>query len=474
MSALIFSSDKFFSISAPKPLRYRAEVSGENYVGLFAEIIGGTGNTFFVKGDWRQFLRSSPTQTLTLTEIGVGQQFTSNQGFSYNSVDDRTEILTSEPFDAKWDTIESSNFAPIFEPLIQELITEWQDQGDILLGPIKESHTVITFNNNDEFFERFIDLFLNGNDDEFKLIIYRRNDADTDWDLEWAGNMVVDGLEWDNMDKPRPNSFRAIDGINMLKDVNYEEALTGTTAQPLISHLITALGYINTSQFWGASDAYIRESNEYVSTDIAGLTDSDSVFEYAFFDDRVFIQTDNDDILEGLDVYSVIVAIMEILSCRIFLAQGIWWVQQIRNFNNPTVIVFREFTTSIGAASTRGTFNHKKTVGQGDRAKDLVQMTGGTFNNHVGLLNVKIVAEQPGLVQNTVDDTVGRLSNATLTFNRQYSLGRASGGIGTGAKIRIEFWIDELINPEPLGTYFFECQLKMIGGGIVLFKAVML
>lgn len=462
MSALIFSSDRLFSISGPLPLRYKAEVSGENYVGLFAEITGGAGNTFFVAEDWTDYLQNA--QGIEVTEIGVSTDTSTVITFSYNSGLNRTEIEIGIPFDSKWDTIEGTDFAPTFAPLIKDLETEWEDQGDVLLAAIKESHTNIEYYNNDVFFDRFIDLFLNSNDDEFKLVIYRRNAGDTDWDLEWVGNMVVDGLEWDNMDKPRPFSFRAIDGINMLKDVNYAEALTGSANLPLIEHLITALGYINTSQFFG-SGPYIRESNEYESVDVPGLTDSDSVFEYAFFNDRVFIERNNDDTIQGVPVYSVIVAIMEILSCRIFLAQGVWWVQQIRNFNNLNIIVYREFTNSIGNPPIKAQYNHKKTLGQGDRSKDLVQMARGKFNNHPGLLNVKVTAEQPGLVQSIVDDTIGRLSNATKDFQRVYDLGNASGGIGVGAKIRIEFMVDELSNPTAPGTYFFQCQLQITTPG---------
>jgi len=466
MSALIFSSDQMWSLSGPLPLRYKVEISGEGYVGLNADIIGGIGpSTFYVAGDWRDFIQNGQGVLLTETGVGTFAALVVNPAV-YNSGEDRTEIDLNTAFDAKWDTIEGTDFAPIFEPLIKELTTEWEDQGDILLSAIKPSHSLLTYYNDDEWFERFYqDLFLNSNDDEWKMVIYRRNDADTDWNLEWVGNMTLDLTEWDNMDKPRPYTFKAYDGINMLKTVHYAEALTGTADQPLISHLLTALSYINTSQFWPTPDPYIRESNEYVSTDIAGLTDSDSAFEYAFFDDRVFIERNDDDIIQGIFVFDVIKAIMEILSCRIFLAEGVWWVQQIRNFANPTTIVYREFTNSLGVPSTRGTYSHKKTVGQGDRAKDLVQMVGGKFNNHKGLLNVKILAEQPGLIQSTVADTIGRLSHATTTFQRTYELGNTSGGVGSDAKIRIEFMVDELINPEPLGTYFFECQLKIIGGG---------
>ena len=53
MSEVIFES-QFYSLSDHD---YRVRLYGKNYVGLYAGIIGGTGNVFYVQDDWRDFLQ---------------------------------------------------------------------------------------------------------------------------------------------------------------------------------------------------------------------------------------------------------------------------------------------------------------------------------------------------------------------------------------------------------------------------------
>ena len=82
------------------------------------------------------------------------------------------------------------------------------------------SSTSIIFANRDAYFDRFLDFYLTINDDDMRLVVYR--EVSGVYELEWAGNIVADLIEWDNVSKPRPYTFKAIDGIDRIRDVFYE------------------------------------------------------------------------------------------------------------------------------------------------------------------------------------------------------------------------------------------------------------
>lgn len=452
MSQLIFSSQ----LRSLNGSLYKVELTGENYIGLDTAIVGGSGNDWEVSTDWTDYLVN--LQNITLTDTGVGTQAAIVQSFSYNSGTDKTTIELDFAFDSDFDQITNDDFFPVFAPDVISLETTWEGENDIILQALKPSSTLLTYANpkDSAFFDRFFELFLIVDDDELKVQIFKDN---TGFELEWVGNLVHDLMEYDNVSKPRPYTFKVIDGIDMLKDIPYAEALTGASEQPLISHIITLLGYINTSQFWGGSDAYIRESIEYTSNEVPGLAIDDSSLEYAFLDDRHFIERKAQDINEPLDVYTALVAILELMSCRLFLAQGVWWVQQIRNYDNPTSVVYREFTTSIGAASSQSQYNHKLTVGGSDRAEDLVIMARGKFRYLPGLLNSKIIANKANEIYTDTDNSILTVTDSTILTSRTYDLGHVYGGVGTGANMRIEFLVEELANSRT--GYNLKCELEI-------------
>ncbi len=465
MSELIFSSQ----LKSLNGSLYKVELTGENYTGLDTAIIGGAGNVWYVDKDWTDYLQG--TQDVTLTDTGVGTQAAIVQSFGYNSAEDRTEIDLGIAFDSDFDQITSDTFFPSFAPDVISLETTWEGENDIILEALKPSSTLLTYANprDSAFFDRFFELFLVVNDDELKVQIFKDN---TGFELEWVGNLVHDLMEYDNISKPRPYTFKVIDGIDMLKDIPYAEALTGASEQPLIAHIITLLGYINTSQFWGGSDAYIRESIEYESNEVPGLAIDDSSLEYTFLDDRHFIERKQQDTNEPLDVYTALIAILELMSCRLFLAQGVWWIQQIRNYDNPTSVVYREFTTSIGAASSQSQYNHKLTVGGSDRAEDLVIMARGKFRYLPGLLNSKIIANKANEIYTDTDNALITINSSQTLVSVSYDLGHVYGGVGSNANIRVEYVVEEFFNVSV--GFLLECRLEIFvnnryikGGGAI-------
>ena len=411
MSGLIFSSE----LRSDNNTRYKVELFGDDYNGLpKVEIIGGTGTTFYIDKDWRDYLQtgqdlllytSSSTQTANVTGIfsnGITTQITTNQSYSATY----THIGASE--------IVANQYKPTFAPRLIDLKTEWKGEGDEILGAIKSSSTSVTFANNDRYFDRFFEQYQITQDNKLKLLVYRYT---TDWELDWAGIIVMDLVQWSNIDKPRPYTFKAIDGLDALK--KYEYTQETLSMNKIIDNIFDILDILGLKQFWGASDAYIRESIEYSSRVLeATTTTDDSPLDYTYIPDNLFIDDTNQNPLQYLSYYDTLKALMDLFSCRIFHADGVYWIQQVRNFDSPTT-KYREYLKD--KTYTNDTYSHQKTVGNSG-SQDLRILAGGTFGYFAGAYRTRILAKQ---------HIEGKLNLGDLQINADRITEVATANIGT-------------------------------------------
>jgi hypothetical protein len=384
MGNTIFSSQ----LVSSDGIRYKAELYGEDYVGFpKVAIVGGTGNTYYVSKDWTDFLQ-------------VGQVLYLYTGDVYSTSGEITAIFSSGPttlitldiaYNAAYTNIGSSTilieqYAPTFEPDIMALNTEWGGEGDEILGAIKDSSTTITYANNDVWFDRFFEQYKITQDNKLKFLIYK--EVGELWDLDWAGIIVMDLVEWANDSKPIPYTFKAIDGLAALKFYEYtQETLEQNTA---IRNVFDILGLLELYKFWGATDAYLRESIEYKSRVLsATTTDADSPLDYTYISDNFFIEDANKFPTKWKSYYDVLKGIMDIYSCRIYIANGVYYIQQVRNFKNEN-ITFREYLvdSSNNYTYTEGVYAHQRDVG--NTTEDFNILAGGTFGYYAGAYKVKM------------------------------------------------------------------------------------
>jgi len=410
---------------------YKIELFSESYEGINAAIIGGSGSVFYVQNDWTDFLTIGQSVLIDATTDNA-------LSWTYNSAQNRTEITvstTTYTSQAIFKNNEAlSGYEPIFEPTILDLNTDWDNQGDILLESIKASSSTITYANNNAWFDRFIDLYIESNDDELKLVIYKDN---TGWELEWVGNIVIDLVEWDNVSKPTPFTIKAIDGLDKLKDIRYNEVATSPTEVRLKEHIYNLLEKNNLSQFWGVNDAYLRESIEYKSNEVAGtLTSAESPLDYCYISDRMFLNKEpNSNVTEGITCYDALRGILELFNCRIFLSKGVYYIQQVRNYDNVTVIAYREYAKTMGAYSA-SSYSYKQTAGPRDRSEDLVVLGGGKFAYLAGLYRASM--EVKANLQSEVKMPFLSVENGQNpdTFTETFDV---YGGVGSGSFLSYGF-----------------------------------
>jgi len=424
MSGVIFSSE----LRSDNNTRYKVELFGDDYVGFpKVEIIGGTGTTFYVDKDWSDFLQtgqdlllytSSSTQAASVSGVfsnGITTQITTNVSYSATF----THIGSSE--------ILANQFKPTFSPDIIELQTEWNGEGDEILGSIKSSNTSITYGNNNVWFDRFFEQYQITQDNKLKLVVYR---YESDWVLEWAGIIVMDLVQWANQTKPTPYTFKAIDGLDALK--KYEYTQTTLSVNKIIHNIFDVLDILGLTQFWSSSDAYIREAIEYQSRVLqATTTTDDSPLDYTYIPDNLFIGDTNKNPTQYLSYYEVLKGLMDLFSCRIYHAKGVYWIQQVRNFDNVS-IKYREFLKD--KTYTNDTYSHQKTVGNSG-SQDLNILAGGTFGYFAGAYRTRIEAKQHIEGKLQVDDGIIVSSRTTFEGIKSSNIGNIkSEGI---ANIRV-------------------------------------
>ena len=422
----IFSSQ--FKSSAGE--EYKVDLFSEAYDKIKWNIIGGSGTKYYISGDWVDYLNLLDDVKLIDDAYVVNRAISSR---SYNESENRTEIqMTVGSYDSRFTFMEYQETTPIFAPDIIDIATEWESDGDIILAPIKASNTVITYANNDTWFDWFFETYLGTNDKELKLIIYKDN-AST-WELEWAGNVVPDLWEWDNMPKPRPFTIKAIDGLDMLKDVPYSDVTTTPDDEKLKEHLYRILFKNELYQFWGASDPYLRESIEYKSNEVTGtLTASHSPLDYVYMHDRMFYDKVENEKVEGISCYDALKAILELFSCRMFISKGCYYIQQVRNYASDNIF-YREYTKAM-STYTATSYSSQLTAGGGDRAEDLVVMAGGKFGYLAGLRNASMPVRRHDQLQTFFEENPIYVN--PIYKSDEISMGKVFGGVGSGSFLTI-------------------------------------
>ena len=385
MSGVIFSSE----LRSNNNTRYKVELFGDDYVGFpNVEIIGGTGTTFYVDKDWRDFLQVGQELIVYINDT-IDFPLATITSISSNGI--TTQITTDKTYSSSFTHIGSSDvptnqYKPTFSPRLVDLKTEWKGEGDEILASIKSSSTSVTYANNDRYFDRFFEQYQITQDNKLKLLVYRYV---SDWELDWAGIIVMDLVQWSNIDKPRPYTFKAIDGLDALK--KYEYTQTTLSVNKIIDNVFEILDILGLKQFWGSSDAYIRESIEYKSKVLqATTTTDDSPLDYTYIPDNLFIGDTNETPTQFISYYDALRGLMDLFSCRIYIAKGVYWIQQVRNFDASS-IKYREYLKD--GTYTDDTYSHQKSVGNSG-SEDLNILAGGTFGYFAGAYRTRIEAKQ--------------------------------------------------------------------------------
>ena len=118
-------------------------------------------------------------------------------------------------------------------------------------------------------------------------------------------------------------------------------------------------------------------------------TDADSPLDYTYISDNFFIEDANKFPTKWKSYYDVLKGILDIYSCRMYIANGVYYIQQVRNFKNES-ITFREYLVDSNNDYTysEGNYVHQRSVG--NTTEDFNILAGGTFGYYAGAYKVKM------------------------------------------------------------------------------------
>ena len=433
---------------------YRVDLYGESYIGLNTLITGGSGNIVYVDNDWTDYLDTSQDVLVDASIFGVSF-------IAYNSASNRTEITLGGGFTyGSQTTIKNdfdgvNSFVPVFSPKIIDISTEWQDVEEYIVSPLMPSETTISYANVEEnrssvdtaFFDRFLESYLQSDDDELKVAVYSVDGTAT---LEWAGNLLVDLIEWNNESSPREYTFKAIDGINRLKNIFYEGDLNSLSLRKVIDVIKDVLTLNGLTYFWSDTDGYIAEAIEYESPDVTGVTTTDSILDYTYIPENLLIPKDRKDNteVEFMTAYDVLYGILELFSCKMTHTEGLYWITQVRNYDGQQFIL-RLFNKENNTYST--TFKTHL-------ISNLRVQAGGKFTYFYGINRVSIETESAQVInfgENVNNWQLQWLSGstrlvtanpATITIPPEININIGDLPTGNIFTIQLNYWVANLLS----------------------------
>ena len=442
-------------------VQYKVQLYSKSYEGINAPVIGGSGTTFYLKYDWTDYLENG--QALYQTVGSGGSDFVIS--FLYNSAEDRTEVTMLGAVYSSQTVLRNNpdvaqSFVPVFAPKIIDLKTEWKDIDENILCPLMPSSTTLDYANviedsNDDppktaFFDRFLDDYIEANDDELRVVIYKY--VSSAYVLQWAGNLVADLIEWEDASSPRQYTFKAIDGIQRLKDVEYAGDLASLSLKKVIDIIKDVLALNDLDQFWGATDDYIYESIEFKTTDIASITAASSPLDYSYLPENLLIpKNQNEGKVEFMSGYDILKGIMQLFSAKMYISDGKYWITQARNYDT-TAFTIRKFDKTNNSYGNSA-YTHSDT--------GLRVMSGGTFSNFYGIKRSIITTDSGDLISASDPSakfniewgyynpasSVGTAlvsANGTTAFpaNLSYNVGAVKDAVSNGSTFDISFFLD--------------------------------
>jgi len=169
-------------------------------------------------------------------------------------------------------------------------------------------------------------------------------------DLEWTGFTISDDVQLSFTTGRKGLTFNCVDGIGMLQSLVLPISSTVdiNDLQTLLYYLRTALNALDLP-----TTPNIRTACSYYAATMTnrGTSTSADPFAQTYLPYRTFL----DGAYNYLNCYDVVKNILKSFGCRLFMANGKWWIVAINEFASENVS-YTEYTYA-GAVATSGTFN---------------------------------------------------------------------------------------------------------------------
>lgn len=298
-------------------------------------------------------------------------------------------------------------------------------------------------------FAQFRTDLANAQEDEFKMVIYRKFEGGS-YNIFWAGVIMSDMITWDNTPAPRPFEIIAKCGLNRLENIYFDKILSSPYSsdplQSLKTIIFDCLSYAATAQFWnGESKPYISCNIEWFDTQQTSITQA-KILHLIYIGREYLVDSsarkDDTQPYRGKDdpprkAKDVLHDILQLFCCRLFLSDGTWHVQQLTKMDVSTY--------------TQGEYNYAGTY-TGSSVKAILLplsstfylLANGKFSNYPSLKSVKARMYPSVVFSGTEHLITGVYGGSTTMTGGTQSLGTLYGGASVGNVIMINVIYDRM------------------------------
>lgn len=205
------------------------------------------------------------------------------------------------------------------------------DRAKPILGS-RVQFTLFHQDDNDAAFTNLYNNFDTSSEGTYRLEIYR--DPDGANEVWWVGTILPEQVVVPDEYPYAAVEITAADGLGLLRGIDYNNNGAAYTGEDTITqHLYKALSHVHSSNFWGASDTFIKFFEDFIGEeykDHIGVGQNQQL-NNAKVQHSSFYNKDSNGIKQWFSAYTVLESIALTFNSCIFMAQGTYWLMPLGN-----------------------------------------------------------------------------------------------------------------------------------------------
>ncbi|MDB2539912.1 hypothetical protein N9X36_03310, partial [Schleiferiaceae bacterium] len=217
--------------------------------------------------------------------------------------------------------------------------------------------------------------------------------------LYWAGIIVQDLIEIEDVSNPATFSVQATDGLSKLGDA----IVTTSAFRKITNQFINALDTTNVLDLYETTDPVLAVSCDWWAEEMTYNADNNPLDE-TWADFRAFDTIDEDGVLTGRTWHEVLEQICYIFGLRFYYANGKYRLEQLFIRDNATFVEhnYQKDKSKIDEAVV----SYERTI---DQLSGQARLAGNIFNYLPAVNNVSVVVnKEPKAIKGVVSDDVAQ------------------------------------------------------------------
>jgi len=276
-------------------------------------------------------------------------------------------------------------------------ILDYKGLTDNIYSPIIGSSVSFGMYVNDTATTTFLNTLKEYQQDRYYIKIYRGN-SEVSTSLMWAGYIIQDLVQIEDVSQPYLLNIRATDGLAKLKDV----VVTTSAWRKFTNQFINALDKVGVLGIYDATDPVLNVVCNWYAEEMVYASTLNPLDE-TYADFRAFDTIDRDGILTGRTWHEVLQQMCSVFGLRFYYSEGQYRVEQIfeRISGTFTEHTYQKDFTKIG--ETAG-LSLSKTL---DQTSGKARLGGNMFNFLPAVNNVAVTLnKEPKALIGAVSDEV--------------------------------------------------------------------